>query len=409
MPEKPLKDMSVAELQAHLADLRADFAEKSEGERSDEDACRKVIQEAERADFHLMVAKSIDQKQRQLALPEAFGLTIPEGIRSAGELTYANEDFKAWAERGAAGVSPEVTLDFGIRAPVFEWGSGGPGNQAANGVSTLLPVGQPIAPAPRRARLFMRDLIPVQRTGLTTIPYVRELNPVSLEGGASAVKEGDVKPDVSINFQGAQAPITVVAGNITVSKQVFEDAQTVMDYINGRLPYLVQVREDAEILNGSGAWPEIQGIMGDPDIQHIGATAGETAISIANGIVAVELHDGSATACVMNPTDAWAMFTKRAAGGSGTFDAGIPFNLGMTENLTVWGLPVKRSRVYQLGHALVADFEMGAILFDREQTNVQVYPQHADYPVRNQVLIQAEERLGLALPRPDLFADVTLG
>jgi HK97 family phage major capsid protein len=398
--------MSVLELQAHLADLRADFTVKSELERNDENskATRAVVEEAERADVHLMIAKSVEQGARQLATPEAYGLRVAEGVRTAGDQVYEQEDFKQWAERGANGVSPTVELQYGIRAPIFEWGSGGPPNAATNGVTSLLPVGQPIAPTPRRARLFMRDLIPVQRTGLSTIPYVRELNPVSLEGGASAVQEGNVKPDVSLSFQGAQAPITVVAGNMTVSKQIFEDAQTVMDYINGRLPYLVQVREDAEIIAGSGTWPDISGIRNDAGRQQLNGGT-DFATAIANGIAAVELHDGTATACVLNPTDAWAMFTRRAST-SGIFDAGVPFSLGMTENLTVWGLPTKRSRIYPVGRCLVADFELGAILFDRESVNVQVYPQHADYPVRNQVLIQAEERVGLALPRPDLFADV---
>jgi HK97 family phage major capsid protein len=125
-------------------------------------------------------------------------------------------------------------------------------------------------------------------------------------------------------------------------------------------------------------------------------------------IAKVENVDLDATAVVMNPTDAWSMFTKRAAGGSGTFDAGTVFSLGQPRVLTVWGLPVLRSRAYASGSALVGDFQRGAMILDREETNVQVYPQHSDYAARNQVLVQCEERIGLIIPRPDAFVVATM-
>jgi len=401
------REWTVNDYDRRFAELRGELADLQGGDL--ETKAPTLLREVERLDAEYACLLHEVRDPRFFGRPGPLASTAIVGgdtdTRSTGEIVFADPAFADWVAHGCQNASPAVEIARGVRAPVFEYGTGGPGNAATTGVNALLPVGQPIAPTPRRARLFLRDLIPVQPTGLSTIPYVRELNPTTNETGASTVSEGGTKPEVSLAFTGVQAPVTVIAGNITVSKQIFEDAATVMGYINGRLPYLVAYREDAELLNGNGLWPDLQGILNTPGLQTQGATSGDHAISIANGIAKVEGADGAATAVVLNPTDAWAMFTKRAAGGSGTFDAGTPF---ADIPLTVWGLPTYRSRAYAAGTALVGDFEQGAIIFDREQTNIQVYPQHSDYPIKNQVLLQAEERIALAVPRPDLFCKVTL-
>lgn len=438
MPDtKAMEEMSPAELKDLLAGYRGEFAALRTAEQRDESAVASLIRQVNDADTFLSIALNSDRVEalRYLeglsqAPSAATGALGGGGLRSIGEQIVNSQSIRSWVEGGMrselvdggkfltveANGSIDAALGFGhrfemaddggVRAIVGEFGSGGPGNAAGNGVNTLLPVGQPIPPVARQARLFMRDLIPVQPTTLTQVPYVQEINPTSLEGGASAVAEGNLKPDVLINLGGQTASVTVIAGNVSPTKQLWEDAPLVVAYINQRLPYLVKLKEDREILAGSGTWPDIKGITQQSGLQSQAATAGESAITIGLAIAKVELVDGTASAVVMNPTDAWAMFTKRASGGSGTFDAGTPFAAGGFS--TVWGLPVMRSRAYAAGSALVGDFARGAMILDREQVNVQVYPQHSDYAARNAVLVQAEERVGLMVPRPDYFVQATI-
>lgn len=407
-------EMSVEDLQARAGELRHDFSDLSSGERGDEysESVRKILDEVNSLDTHLTLALAQAAKAH-IAPTAATGIIAGTGFRSVGEQIMGADEMTGWIDSGLSnhyngGVieySFKGRIDSGSRAIIGEFGSGGPGNNATDGVNSLLPVGQPVPPIPRMARLFMRDLIPVQPTTLTIVNYVRELNPVSLEGSASAVAEGNTKPDVGISLTPAIASPTVIAGNISPTKQLWEDAPLVVAYINQRLPYLVRLKEDHEILNGSGTWPDITGILNTSGVQSQSFTNSDRAQAIGMSIADVENVDGTASAVVMNPTDAWTMFTNRAST-SGVFDAGTPFS--GADFGTVWGLPVMRSRAYSSGSCLVGDFQRGAMILDRETVNVQVYPQHASYAAQNAVLVQCEERVGLMVMRPDFFVNTTL-
>lgn len=412
-------EASLEDLDARGQELRKDIAELYQGERSESflESKTALFDEVDLLDKQWDIA--FRQGARHPALQEGTGTIgahegVPEREQwlSGGDRIMQAEGMRAFVEGGMKGdtsfiVDHTSIHDFtqGVRAVFPEYGAGGPGNNASSGVNSLLPVGQPIFPTPRQAMLFMRDLIPTTTTTLSQIPYVRELTPTDTEGGATAVAEGGLKPDTTDEFQPAVAYVTVIAGNISPSKQLWADAPLVASYFNQRLPYKVKFREDAEFLNGSGTFPDIQGLSTVTGHLTQSATSGEYAITLGAAIAQIENHDGAASAVVMNPTDAWAMFTKRAASGAGTFDAGTPFS---AFTATVWGLPVKRSRAYAAGSALVGDYAHGALIADREQVNVQIYTQHSDYAARNMLLVQAEERVGLLITRPDLFCVATL-
>ena len=56
--------------------------------------------------------------------------------------------------------------------------------------------------------------------------------------------EGGTKPNATLDFAGQKADPTVLATTLVISKQLFEDAAAVVQYINQRLPYLVKFKED---------------------------------------------------------------------------------------------------------------------------------------------------------------------
>lgn len=427
-----IQSKSLEELYQYGAQLRSEFTELHKGERSDESGLRirSLIDEVHALDAQITLAELEDRRAKAHLASTAGGFRSASGgeIRSLGELVVSSEDVMRWAAEGSTGApgrggpvaGPVLEMrgagtlgqimtrgimqlggaDAGTRAGISEWGTGGPGNNDPSGSGYLLPVGQPIPPVPRQAKLYLRDLLPSMTTTLAQVPYVKEVSPTAYELGASAVAEGNTKPNATLDFVGAKADPTVLATTLVISKQLFEDAAAVVQYINQRLPYLVKFKEDWEFLNGSGTWPDIEGIFNAGPQQYAGS--GDNAIALGEAFSLVELADGAPTFVVLNPVNAWKMFTNRAAGGSGTFDAGTPFS---ALPLTVWGVPTYRTRAIAAGQALVADGERGAMIIDREQVNIQTYRER--YAELNQILLVCEERVGLAIWRPDLFVQVS--
>jgi HK97 family phage major capsid protein len=72
----------------------------------------------------------------------------------------------------------------------------------------------------------------------------------------------------------------------------------------------------------------------------------------------------------------------------------------------MWRLPVVETPAISEGYALVGSFGIGATLFDRMQGTIRVSEQHSDFFVRNAIAVLAEERLALAVKRPESFVEV---
>lgn len=314
--------------------------------------------------------------------------------RSAGALVTDNEEYRSFVANGAGGKS----IDFEVRALLSTESS-----DPAAGL--FMPRGTPFLPATSvdRLRLFVRDLISTGQTTLNSIPYIRELNPRTNEWGATSVAEGAAKPEVTTQFSSQDAPVRKVAAWIPVTTEIIEDAPTLRTYIDARLAYMVALREEQQVLNGSGTAPQIRGIRQQSGLQTQTFVSGDVAATLGLAIGKIEAVDGMADGVAINPTDYWTAITSRHAN---QFDAG--FGIGLPFGPapeTMWGLRCVRTRSMETGKALVGSYKLGAQLFDRQQTVIRVGDQHSDYFTNNKVAVLAEERIALAVYRPDWFVE----
>ena len=257
----------------------------------------------------------------------------------------------------------------------------------------------------RQARLFMRDLLSVQGTNLPTVPYIRELNAVTNELGATAVTEGTAKPEVVMVFEQDDAPIRKIAAWIPATTEIIDDAETLRGYIDTRLAYMLAIREEQQLLNGTGTAPQLKGILNYSGLLTQ-AFNSDVATTLGLAMGAIENIDGEVDGVAMNPVKYWVMNTTRPTNQfDNGYGAGAPNN---TPTGTIWGVPVVRSRSLTLNQAVVGAFKLGATLFDRQQTTIRVGNQHSTYFTENKIAILAEERVGLAVHRPDFFCLATL-
>lgn len=319
--------------------------------------------------------------------------------RSMGQQLVDNDRFKEWEGRNhGSGNSGDIEIRTTLDEPTA-------------GTTLWLPVATPQLPPQTldRRRLFLRDIIASGTTTLSSIPYIIEHLPRTNEQGATTVAEGSAKPEVVMQFDRGDAPVRKIAAWIPATQEILEDAPTLRSYVDARLEYMVLLREEDQLLNGSGAAPDIRGIRQMVGLQLQTATAGDIPATIGNAIAKVEVVDGECDGLVMNPIDFWTMVITRHASpldaAYGTVGVPSPYGAPPT---TVWGLPTVRSRAMTAGKALVGAFRMGAQAFDRDGFVLRVGDQHADFFTNNKVAILGEKRVALAVYRPDWFVEATL-
>lgn len=266
----------------------------------------------------------------------------------------------------------------------------------------------PIVPRPHRM-WRVRDLFSPVRTTAAIIEFFRV---TGFTNNASVVPERTsgaftVKPQSNLTIEGAAAPVRVVAHWEVASRTVLSDEPQLQGIIENELMYGLQLEEDAQILFGTGTGNDLLGICNTPNIQTFAKTSlptgSQSADAIRHAITLSFIANYEATGVVLSPEDWETIETLKDD--QGRYIVSATVQEGAQPRL--WRLPVVWSRAMPQGTALVGAFGLGATLYDREQSNIRIAEQHADYFVRNAVVILAEERLALATKRPESFVKIT--
>lgn len=313
---------------------------------------------------------------------------------SAGERFTSAEEFKAFA--GEQRPRGRVIVDVKDISSLT--------TDAAGSVGTLIETDRSPAPVmqPQR-RMTIRALLAPGSTSSNTIEYDKE---TGFTNNAAPVAEGALKPQSEIQFEDATAPVRTIAHWMRASVQVLADAPALRSIIDQRLRYGLSYVEEQQILNGDGTGQNLSGLVTEATAYSAAFTpASATAIdTLRLAALQVTLAEYGATGFVLNPTD-WARIelTKDT---QGRYIVGNPQgNLSPT----LWGLPVVPTQAMGVDKFLTGAFNMGAQIFDRQNATVEVSTEDQDNFVKNKVTIRAEERLALAIYRPEAFVYGDLG
>jgi HK97 family phage major capsid protein len=375
IPEKERGDTFVDDLRAAIDDIH--FVDAIEKALWAEERGRQAVKETE---------------ERARGPRGAFERAEDERITPGNEFVKA-DGYEEWATGGQRGV---------FQAEVRTLLTSSTTDPAAG---LFRPVGTPFLGNVRQRRPFVRDLLTVSPTGLSSVPYIRELNPLTNETGAQMTSEGSAKAEVTMQFESADAPMRKITAWVPVTSEILADAPTLRGYIDTRLEYMLLIREEQQVLFGTGAAPQITGITETVGTQTQAAVAGDVPATFAEAFGKIENVDGDPDAVVMNPIDFWTAVSTRHAT---NFDNGFGGNAPAEMSSITWGERVVRTRAMTALSALAGAFRMGATLYQREGVVIKVGEQHSDFFVHNKVAIVAEERIGLAVFRPDWFVEVTL-
>ncbi|HCF7663088.1 TPA: phage major capsid protein [Pseudomonas aeruginosa] len=370
-------------------DLRT-YAEQSEKELK---AHSKLSEETKASVDKLLASQGELQARLQAAeqlmakLEKGGGrIVAPE---SMGETFIAAEGYDAWAARAAGGAKGSFTVP--VKAAITSLtGSAGDLIQPQR-VGMVLPTQQ---------RLFVRDLLAWGRTTSNSIEYVRE---TGFTNNAAPVSENpqNPKPESDITFELDTDPVATIAHWVRASRQVLSDAPMLASYIDGRLRYGLKLKEEMQLLKGSGVGLNLNGLYTQASIYaNPGVVVqAETAIDrLRLALLQVTLAEYDADGIVLSPVD-WAAIEL-------TKDKNNNYVFATPTGLAVpglWGRPVVASKSMDIGDFLTGSFQQGAEGWDREDVSVTVSTEDRDNLVKNMVTILCEERVGLSVFRPEAF------
>lgn len=314
------------------------------------------------------------------------GPAIPQSMGEAFTSADGFEDFARRASGGAKGsfsmsINATVTSGSGSAADLIQ----------PTRVGMVAPVTQ---------RLTVRDLLSWGRTVSNSIEFVREL---VFTNSADVVSENPVsnKPESNITLEQDSAAVATIAHWLHASRQVLADAPMLQSYIDGRLRYGLKLKEEAQLLKGSGTGLNIDGIYTQATAySNPGVTIQkETAIDrLRIALLQVVLAEYDADGIVINPID-WAEIELTKTTDNAYLFA-TPRGLAAPG---LWGRPVVATQSMSANTFLVGSFQQGAQGWDREDISVTISTEDRDNFVKNMVTILCEERVALTVYRPASF------
>jgi HK97 family phage major capsid protein len=242
--------------------------------------------------------------------------------------------------------------------------------------------------------LSMRDLLNAVTTTAAVIEFVREKEYTS---AADFVSENpNAKPEATLKFELDSAKATTLAHWIPASRQVLADAPALRSHIDTRLIYGLRLKENQNILYGTGTNNQLEGITINAAAYNQGYPSGSTKIdTLRRAILQAQLANYPVTGIVMHPSD-WASI-ELIKDSQNRYIIGDPNTL---LGPRIWGVPVVADQSVTQDDFIVGAFGIASQLYDVEQANIRVSESHANFFIQNMVAILAEERLILVNYRP---------
>lgn len=345
---------------------------------------------------------------------KALNPASDEARYSIGKQVVSSDGYKQFLNGQAKHVAIDVktvnTIDEGI-IPAYSGGAG-------QGGQLLTPQFLPGIVPLRFQPLTVADLLASGSTTASSISYVIE---AAFQDTTATVSEKGTKPQLDLTLARRQDNVDKIANVAKVTDEMVQDAPQFQSYLSNRMIFGVRRQEEAQLINGNGTAPNLQGIMQRTGLATtVATTAGLTALKAIEGIFnqITALRSTSFVepdAFVIHPTD-WQTIrlgkdsqNQYYGGGPFTGAYGNSGNGGAyTNEANLWGLRGVITTAIPQGTVLVGGFQECAQVFRRQGVTLEMTNSNVDDFVNNLITLRAEERLALAVYRPAGFGKVTL-
>lgn len=247
--------------------------------------------------------------------------------------------------------------------------------------------------------LLIEGLIPHVPVSSGAINYVENK---TFTNGAAGVAEGSAKPETTFAFALKTATVATLAHWTKITEQLAADAPAVTAFINAKMLYGLQYKVDRELVVGQGG-NSLSGLLNSGNYTDYSSSVtvptGSTLIDFAL-LIKTKLEELAYAPryLVLNPAD-WAALALLK-------DAQKRYLLGGPATVaekTLWGLKVITTSAMTSGKFLMADFGLGATIYDRQEVAIEIDREQDDF-TKNLFTIRAERRLALVVDSPAAIA-----
>ena len=254
--------------------------------------------------------------------------------------------------------------------------------------------------------LTIRSLVNVSQTDSNSVEYMVKDTRLT---AAAPTAESAQKPEGTMAYSRATAPVRTIAEWIPVTEQQLADVPQLQNLIDVDLRYDVRRVEELEMVWGPGTGEHLLGIMNTPGVAAGRTVGGDTNLDkIRRSMSDVRVVGKSAPDGVgIHPYD-WEDIQLL----KGTDNRYVWVVVTDDNGSRIWGLRVVETEAMtneldtvnttQQRVILVGAFRRGATLWDRMQPQVAVGWINDQF-IRNQRTIRGEERVAFGVKRPRAF------
>lgn len=202
--------------------------------------------------------------------------------------------------------------------------------------------------------------------------------------------EGELKAESDMTFTLASFPIVTIAHWIRASRQIIFDAPLLQAHLENRLLYGLALEEEQEMLTGTGAAGEINGINNQASSFTGGVTNANAIDTLARAANQLAVANYEPNGYILHPTDWLAIKLLK--------DSNNNYLLGNPQEAKapmLHGLAVIPTVSQTLGRFTCIDARRWGYIADREDANVRMSENVSEDFIRNMVRLLAETRTTL--------------
>ena len=266
---------------------------------------------------------------------------------------------------------------------------------AVNGSSIINSVGyvRPGIIEAANRPLHIRDLIPKGTMTGSNFVFLRE--GVS-EGGITAVSEGSTKSQIDFDVTELTVPAEFLAGWLRISTKMLDDIPSMRMFLSNRLMEALLTVEDAQLLNGSGVAPNLDGINTTGNFTAASGSATIDIEQLVEAIAQLAALGRQPDGIILNPSDYYSLILNKAST-SGEYDLPPIVVVQPSGLVTIAGVPVVWTVAQTAGTFTVGDFRNGSAMLLRETPRIEFFNQDGTNVRENKITIRIEERLAFAV------------